>query len=112
MEQTTKRPMDWKKYVSAFVITTLIFGTAIVLGNYFNNRKINEVKNVESKISVDILASETQYTLLSESSCKDLESSTLSQELNSLDEQLNYLEQKFGANSAEFINVKKYYSVL
>lgn len=103
---------DWKKYIYAFLITSLIFGTALFLGNYFSNRKIAELKTAGNKISIDILSSETQFALLGELPCPDLKNSTLSQELNSLGEKLNYSEDKFGSDDEEVRDLKKYYSIL
>jgi hypothetical protein len=53
--------ISWKKYAYTFLITAAIFATAIFLSNYFSQKKINEIKNIESRIAVDILASETHY---------------------------------------------------
>ncbi|MEI6420022.1 MAG: hypothetical protein WCO30_00165 [bacterium] len=109
----SNRKIDWRKYAFALVITGLIFGTAIFLGNYFNNKRISQVSNIESNISLDIMASETQFALLSELTCENMSSSTaLSQELNNLDERLAYIQNSLGTNNEEFIRLKKQYSVL
>lgn len=111
MENNKK--IDWKKYVFSLIITTLIFGTAIFLGNYFNSKKVDKISTIESNISLDIMASETQFALLSELSCDQVASTTaLSQELNSLDERLTYIQSSFGTDNEEFIRLKKQYSVL
>ncbi len=94
------------------MITAAIFATALYLGNYFSDKKLSALKATENQISVDILSSETQFALLGELPCADAENSTPSQELDSLGEKLNYSEEKFGANNADFIGLKKYYSLL
>lgn len=104
--------MEWKKYTYTFVITAVIFVTAIFLSNYFSQRKINEIKNIESRIAVDILASETQFSLLSELSCKDISNEFLSKELAALGDKLSYTEQNRGSDDTEVLNLKKYYSLL
>ena len=104
--------MSWKKYIYAFIITLVIFMTAMYLSDYFNSKKIDILKADENKISIDILASETQFALLGEASCKDIDKSTLTEELGQLGDKLNYLESQSGENSDEFITMKKYYSVL
>ena len=104
--------MDWKKYAYTFLITAAIFATAILASNYFSQKKINEIKNIESRISVDILASETQFSLLSELSCKDIGNSFLSRELATLGDKLAYTEQNRGSDDEEVLNLKKYYSLL
>ena len=103
---------DWKKYIYAFVITAAIFATALYLGAYFSDKKIEEMKSAENRISIDILSSETQFALLGDLSCPDAQNLTLSDELNSLGEKLDYSEKKLGSNNQDFINLKKQYSLL
>ena len=104
--------VDWKKYAYTFIITALIFTTAIFLSNFFSQKKINEIKNIESRIAVDILASETQFSLLSELSCSDITSNFLSKELAILGDKLAYTEENRGSDDSEVLNLKKYYSLL
>ncbi len=104
--------MDWKKYAYSFLITAVIFTTAIFASNYFSQKRMNEIKNIESRIAVDILASETQFSLLSELSCRDITSSFLSKELATLGDKLSYTEESRGSDDAEVLNLKRYYSLL
>jgi len=104
--------VTWKKYTYTFLITAVIFITAIYVSNYFGQKKINEIKDIESRISVDILASETQFSLLSELSCKEITSGLLSKELATLGDKLSYTEENRGSNDTEVLNLKKYYSLL
>lgn len=104
--------VSWKKYAYTFLITMVIFATAILASNYFSQKKMNEIKNIESRIAVDILASETQFSLLSELSCKEISSGLLSKELATLGDKLSYTEQNRGSDDAEVLNLKKYYSLL
>lgn len=104
--------MDWKKYIYTFLITAAIFGTAIFLSNFFNQKKLNEIKDIESRIAVDILASETQFSLLEELSCRDIGKTFLSKELAELGDKLSYTEESRGADDPEVLNLKRYYSLL
>ena len=104
--------MDSKKYAYTFIITSLIFVAAIILSNFFSQKKINEIKNIESRIAIDILASETQFSLLSELSCREITSSVLSKELATLGDKLSYTEESRGSDDAEVLNLKRYYSLL
>lgn len=104
--------MEWKKYSYAFLITAVIFATAIFASNYFSQKKMNEIKDIESRIAVDILASETQFSLLSELSCREISSSLLSKELSNLGDKLAYTEENRGSDDVEVLNLKKYYSLL
>lgn len=103
---------DWKKYLYSFLITALIFGTAIFASNYFNEKRISEIQNIESQIAVDISSSETQFSLLSGLSCKEIGNTSLSAELSQLGDKLSATEASRGADDPEVINLKKYYSLL
>src|SRR5689334_1471295 len=100
------------RYIVAFIITALVFGGAVVLSNYFNNRRVEEIKTMQDQISVDILSSETQFDLLTQSSCKILDESVLSQELNNLSSRLSYMEQSLGTDNDQVKELKRYYSLL
>jgi hypothetical protein len=105
--------INWKKYFYAFVITAIIFATAIYLSNYFEQKKIDDIRTIQDKISIDILSSETQFSLLEESSCADLGGqSALSDELGSLEDKLTYTERDRGVNDPEVQTLKQYYSLL
>lgn len=104
--------MSWKKYAYTFLITTAIFATAIYVSNYFSQKKINEIKNIESQISIDISASETQFSLLSELPCREISSGLLSKELATLGDKLSYTEENRGSDDPEVLSLKKYYSLL
>jgi len=106
------RKIDWKKYLYTFVITALIFSTAIFLSNYFSQKKLAEIRLIQDTIAIDILSSETQFSLLEELSCKDVTTEILSKELGSLEEKLTYTEKDRGSDDSEIQTLKKYYSLL
>mgnify|MGYP005616047023 CR=1 FL=1 len=103
--------LDWKKYLLVFFITLTIFVVAVSLSNYFTNKKINQIKSIQDSISIDILSSETQFSLLEELACSDVDKTVLSQELNSLAEKITYTENNF-SESEELDRLKKYYALL
>ncbi len=102
---------DWKKYVLVFIITGMIFITASYFSNYFGNKKIQELRDIQNTIALDILSSETQYTLLSELSCKNVNYSVLSGELAELGNKLEWGEENLG-QTKEVDFLRKYYSLL
>lgn len=105
--------INWKKYLYSFIITAIIFATAIFLSNYFDQKKIDDIRTIQDKISIDLLSSETQFSLLEESSCQDIGGqSALSDELNSLEEKLSYTQRDRGINDPEVQILKQYYSLL
>lgn len=102
---------DWKRYVIVFFITLALFLTALYLSNYFGDKKINQLKLIQDKISIDILSSETQFSLLSELSCKNISDAVLSAELADLGHKLEWSNDNLGSVE-EVSYIKKYYSLL
>jgi len=105
-------PNDWKKYIIVLFITSAIFISGLWLSNYLNNKKVNQLKSIESSISLDLLSSETQFDLLQEISCKDISNTVLSSELNSLADKISYSENNIGVENVDVISLKKSYSLL
>jgi hypothetical protein len=105
-------PNDWKKYVIVLFITSTIFISGLWISNYLSNKKIDQLKNIESKISLDLLSSETQFSLLQELSCKDVSTTVLSSELNSLADKITFSENNIGNDDDSVVSLKKYYSLL
>lgn len=107
-----EKNIDYRKYIFSFIITAAIFATAIYLSNYFGQKKLDEIRNIQDKISIDILSSETQFSLLEESSCKDIGTGSLSSELSNLEAKLAYTESERGVTDPEVKTLKEYYSLL
>lgn len=104
---------DNKKYIIAFLITAAIFATALFISNYFNQKRIQNIRNIEEKISINILSLETQFELLQEASCEYIKKNpVLSKELNTLADRLSYMEEQLGKKNSKVIQLKKSYSLL
>ena len=103
--------IDWKKYLIVFFITLGLFLTAGYLSNYFGDKKIEQLKSIQDKIAIDILSSETQFSLLSELSCKNISDLTLPGELGELGRKLEWGQDNLDAKG-EVSYLKKYYSLL
>lgn len=103
---------DWQRYVGAFFITVFLFLTAFYLSNFFNNKKIEQIRSIENSIAIDILSSETQFNLLEEFSCGNIDDSILSEELNNLASKIEYSEENSIGSKEELLGLRKYYSLL
>ena len=107
------KQIDWKKYVIVFFLTALLFGSAFWLSNYFNNKKLVDLRTAEDSIAIDITSSEVQASLTQEMSCQDVSSTTvLSSELNSLADKITYSESNIGNDNLDVISLKENYSLL
>lgn len=103
----------YHKYIWTFLITVAIFLGVTSISNYFDNRRISEIRSIEDGISLNILSSETQFDLLRETPCEDLgNDSSLSKELDSLGARLSFLEDTRGAADPEVVRLKQDYSLL
>jgi len=107
----TENPIDWKKYLIVFFITAGLFVVASYVSNYFSDKKLAQLKDIQDQISIDILSSETQFSLLSDLSCKNVSGSYLSGELNDLGQKLEWGQKNLG-NTSTVSYLKKYYSLL
>lgn len=102
----------WGNYAVAFLITSLIFATALYASNYFNNQRIADIRATQDDISTQILSTETQFDLLEQHSCSDVaENTVLPSSMTSLGSELSYLESQ-GGNLAEIQRLKGMYSLL
>jgi len=102
---------DWKKYVIVFFFTLALFLSASYVSNYFSDKKVDQLKVIQDQIAIDILSSETQFSLLSELSCKNISDSVLSSELDELGRKLEWGEENMGMTDTVSY-LKKYYSLL
>ncbi len=103
--------IDWKKYLIVFLITAGLFLSVSYISNYFSGKKVNQLKSIQDQIAIDILSSETQFSLLSELSCKNISYSILSDELGELGRKLEWSETNLGATDT-VLSLKRYYSLL
>ncbi len=104
--------IDSKKYIVAFTITAVIFGTAIFIANILSQKKLDDVRAIENRVALDILSSETQFALLEETSCRDIGPGFLSKELGSLGEKLAYAENQTEFNATDLEYLKRSYFLL
>ena len=72
---------------------------------------MDQLKTIQDKISIDISSSETQFSLLSEMSCKNVSDSVLSSELEDLGSKIEWGQNNIGTTD-ELSTLKKYYSLL
>lgn len=104
--------IDSKKYIVAFGITAVIFGTAIFVSDMLSQKKLDDVRAIENRVALDILSSETQFALLEETSCRDIGPGFLSKELGGLGERLSYAEDQTALATDDLEFLKRSYFLL
>ncbi len=106
-----------KKYIIVFLITTSIFISAFYISGEISNRRIKQLDTVQEKLSLNILATETRFSLLQQASCENvLEGSNLeigiTQELNSLAQRIKFLENGLDFQNQSLALLRDRYALL
>lgn len=104
--------IDIKKYIFTFALTAALFATAFFASSFFSEKRVADVKEIQDNIAIDILSSETQFDLLKEVSCSNVTDSMLSPQLSEIGDKLSRTESDRGANDADVMYLKKYYTLL
>ena len=87
--------------------------TVFYVSKTVNEKRVSEMRSIQDKIAIDLLSSETQFSLLNNrSSCTEDGSSILAPEIGQLGERLSFMESQLGTKNADVIGLKKYYSLL
>lgn len=107
----------WKRYIFTLIITVALFMTAFYLSSKLAQKKIDEVRFIQDKISTDILSTETRFMLLGSSSCKHFESnesfeSDLNNELSDMARRVKFMENQLGSDNAQVTTIKNQYVLL
>lgn len=109
--------IETSRYIIVFFITLAIFLLTFWISSFFGNKKLDQLRDIQSKIAVDILSTETRYALLGSTSCDHSGTSRevefgLSEELNGLAKRLKFMESQLGSDNEEVVYVKEYYTLL
>jgi len=101
----------FKKYFIAFIVTVALFAIAWYASVYLNDKKIAAIQTAQDQVTVNIMSSETQFDLLDELSCQDVDNNVLSQEISDLADKLSYAEQNLN-DQTQITLLKQQYSIL
>ena len=96
-----------KKYIIVFLLTCGIFAVSVFFSTYANRQKIQELQAIQNKVSVDLLSSETQFALLEEMSCTDVDNSILSQEIANLADKRAITEENLSKAKINRVNITR-----
>lgn len=109
--------MSFKRYITVFIITGCIFAFTFWLSNQLSSNKVREVRDLEDDIALNILSTETRYSLLENSSCNHISSNNtddigLNSELNDMVHRVKFMASQLGPENEKVISLKKYYTLL
>jgi len=108
----SKKNINKMKVLATFSLATLIFLVGIMLGNFISNKKIDMIMDLEQDLKTETYAAETQYMLLTQEPCRDVDTSPLNEELYQIGSKIAYMENQLGATNKKVIELKEYYSLL
>src|SRR3989344_3586708 len=101
----------WGKYIFVLILTLGVVAVAILTSNYLYRERLAEVESVESRIQLNLLASEVQFELLKQLPCTEESLPVLSEELNTLAGRISFLEAERGDDDDEVRQLKRRYSL-
>jgi len=76
-----KERINLKKHALIFIFSLLIFFGGFFLSNILSEKKMAQLSTTQEDLSIDILSLETQFSILAQAPCQNLNESILTQEL-------------------------------
>ena len=73
---------------------------------------MTQLTDTQRDLTIDILSLETQFSILNQAPCQNLNESILTKELYDISKKLSLIENTLGENNPDFLRSKKYYSIL
>ena len=107
-----KKALDVKKYILVFLITSFVFVLGFWLSNIINSQKLSTINALRQELQLNVLSTETQFSILETAICENSSFSTLASELYEMGEKLSYMESRLGQHNPDVLRLKKYYSLL
>ncbi len=106
-------PLPLRNALVAFAITIVIIGTVVYAISYLNHQRLAELTAIQNQLATDTLSIETQFSLLENAPCEDIETGTeLSQEVSVLGDRLSVAQERLGNNNQQVTDLKKQYTLL
>lgn len=106
------KKIEYAKYVITFIVTAGLFATIFYVSKVVSDDKLNYIKNEQDELSINLLSSEIQFSLLKEGGCTVTGTSFLAHDIQQLGQRLNFMEGQLGADNVDVVSLKKYYSLL
>ncbi len=112
MEANDDKKFKFSRYIAVLFFTLLIFGSGFLLSDYITKKRIAQLNDLQQNLRTDILSVETQFSILSQAPCSNLNESTLTNELYNISQKLTSVGTSLGEDDSKFLELKKYYSIL
>ena len=103
------KKINIKKHLSVFFLT---FASGFFLSDFLSKKQLTKLNILQQSLRIDILSLETQFSILTQAPCENLNESTLTKELYDISQKLTSVENNLGRDNPYFLQLKKYYSIL
>ncbi|MEK7104175.1 MAG: hypothetical protein AAB842_02105, partial [Patescibacteria group bacterium] len=112
LKKIQTKKFNWARHLTVLLATAIIFAGGFYLSNTIVEKKISAISKLQQGLSIDILSLETQFSILNQAPCKNLNESTLTKELFDISQKLESVGNSLGQDNQDFLMLKKYYSIL
>jgi len=106
------KKLSIKKHLFILFATSVIFLSGFFLSSFLVEKKIIALSSIQDNLRIDILSLETQFSILTQAPCENLNESTLTKELYDISRKLTSIENTLGPDNPDFLRLKKFYSIL
>lgn len=103
---------EYAKYIITFLVTAGLFATIFYVSKISSDDRLRTIKTEQDILSINLLSSEVQFSLLKTGGCTEDGNSILAPEIGKLGQRLAYMENQLGADNTDVVSLKKYYSLL
>src|SRR6056297_124604 len=107
-----KNKINFKKYLLVFLATGLVFAVGLYLGQHFEQQEMAKLDAMRADLELDILSSETQFSILETAICENQNNADLTQEQYDIESTLSAMEQRLGDSNFQVQRLKKHYFLL
>lgn len=106
------KKIEYAKYIITFLVTAGLFATVFYVSKVTSDDRLKTIKTEQDALSINLLSSEVQFSLLKTGGCTEDGNSILAPEIGKLGQRLAYMETQLGVDNTDVIGLKKYYSLL
>lgn len=100
------------KYITAFLITAVMFVTAMVVSDELEQRRTVDIGSIRNGLSLQLASDELEDELRAGAECDLSRRQSFGEELGALGVRITYLEEQKGSDDIEVMQLKAEHSLL
>lgn len=103
---------NWKRYIWAFVISTVVFTIVILISYSISFVEVQRVSGLQNTLAYSIFQDNLEYTLFNGPICSNESFRKISSDLGAQGSIISSLEQKLGKNNPQVLQEKQFYTLV